>query len=176
MSVPIYLIGFRGSGKTTIGYMLSKHIKCIFKDTDNAIQEKYNKTISEIVHDYGWNKFRKIESKILKEVTKKDFKVIATGGGIILNKENRIFMRDNGKVFYLNVTSKVLKNRLLSDPKKTQRPLLNTSSSSSFKEDFIKEIYLLLPKRNFLYEKTAHFIINAVYTPDVIIKNILKLL
>lgn len=165
MSSVIYLIGFRGSGKTTIGSILSKKIKYIFNDTDYLIQKKYKNTISEIVNNYGWNKFRQIESKILQESTK-NAKVIATGGGIILNKENCIFMRSNGKIFYLQVSPKILQLRLLSDPKKHQRPSLSSLSKD--------DVSYILPKRILLYEKTAHVIINANNNSNMIVKDILK--
>lgn len=167
----IYLIGFRGCGKTTIGHILSKKILYNFKDMDLIIQEKYKKTIRDIVKNDGWDKFRKIESNILKKISKKNNQIVSTGGGIILNKSNCIIMQMTGIIFYLNVTEKTLKLRLKLDPKIDQRPKL-VKSNIYEKKEMIK----ILLERKILYKKVAHKIINAEKSPNEIIKNILLLL
>lgn len=168
----IYLIGFRGSGKTTIGYNLSKKLNCKFYDTDDLIQKKYKKTIFKIVKEYGWNFFRKVESKILHNIKTFSKVVIATGGGIILNQKNCIFMRSYGKIFYLKVPLKILQSRLISDPKEEQRPLLNYSC----KQSIIEEMDIIFSKRVSLYEQTANFTIKATDHPDLIVNKIVNLL
>lgn len=151
----IYLIGFRGSGKTTIGKILSKKLKYNFSDTDFILEKKYNSTISKIIKNKGWEYFRKIECHILKKVS--NFRnVISTGGGIILKEENIKFMRNHGKIFFLNVKLKTLVERLSIDPKKTQRPKIIQQKISLFEETKI-----ILSNRLNLYKKASHIIINA---------------
>lgn len=165
----IYIIGFRGCGKTTIGYILSKKLKYKFKDTDELIQKNYNTTISNLVNTEGWEKFRKIESEILRNTAEKNT-IVSTGGGIILNKNNITFMRKKGVVFYLFATVEILKMRLLKDFKKNldQRPNLTNYKSID------DEIDQVLKNRLNVYKKTAHFTINANQSPKKIVQQILK--
>lgn len=166
----IYIIGFRGCGKTTIGYLLSKELNFFFKDTDDIIQKDYNTTISNLVHTQGWEKFRKIESQILNKITEPN-SIISTGGGIVLDKNNIIFMRKKGMVFYLSATLKLLKKRLLNDYKINidQRPNLTNKYTSIH-----DEIDQVLPIRLNLYQKAAHFIINSDNFPKKIVQKILQ--
>lgn len=169
MSSIIYLIGFRGSGKTTIGNILSNKLNYVFNDIDYLIQKKYKQSIYDIVKKHGWEKFREIESNLLRQVTT-SFKVISTGGGIILNKKNCSFMQSNGKIFYLHVKDQILENRLTNDLKKEQRPPLIYKNNS-----INQEISILLPKRMKIYKKIAHFVIdNNLNSPDKAVELILN--
>lgn len=113
-----YLIGMMGSGKTTIGNLLSKELDHNFFDIDQIIEKNYKTTISNFFEIYGEKKFREIESSILKKL---NGGIISCGGGIILNNDNISFMKDNGICILLKASTNTLKSRLNGN---NSRPLL----------------------------------------------------
>jgi shikimate kinase len=117
----IYLTGFMGSGKTTIGKLLSEKLSLPVIDTDQVIEEKLNKTIREVFETEGENKFREYEHKFLKLMPTENT-IVTTGGGIILRKENRDWMRQSGLVIYLHCDPEEILKRLADDQ---TRPLLD---------------------------------------------------
>lgn len=119
----IYLTGFMGTGKTTIGKKLSEKLSLPMIDTDKRIIERTGKSISSIFESEGEESFRNYESEVLQELATNDI-VISTGGGIILREENRIYMKENGLVIHLDCDFNVLVNRLKqSSISKEMRPL-----------------------------------------------------
>ena len=121
MTQPIFLIGPRGCGKTTVGHARARHFQ--FSDTDHRLQAHEQRTVAEIVQAEGWARFRELETLSLKAVTLPNT-VIATGGGIVLAEGNRRFMRENGVVIYLQASVSALIDRLEAYPKAEQRPTL----------------------------------------------------
>lgn len=111
-----------GSGKSTLGQRLAERLKMPFIDLDHYIEEKSLLYIDEIFQMYGEEKFREIETQSLKEVIDKEA-VIATGGGIVMKKENKSLM--HGLVIYIDTPIEVIENRLKSS---YQRPLLEDTS------------------------------------------------
>ena len=105
----VVLTGFMGVGKSTIGKLLSEKLGFGFCDTDKEIEKNSNMSISEIFEKYGETKFREIETKVIKEIAKKQNLIIATGGGAILKKENVDALKQNGKLFFLDRDLKKLK-------------------------------------------------------------------
>ena len=143
----IYLIGLMGSGKTTLGKILSKKLDKNFYDSDHVIEEKLGVDVPMIFEYEGEAGFREREKDSLKELVSKKNIVLATGGGIILSKSNRDLLSENGIVIYLKSNQKDLIKRMKND--KT-RPLL--------KEGNIEEIIKKLCKeREPLYEEIADF-------------------
>ncbi len=98
----LVLIGMPTSGKTTIGKTLSEELGREFIDSDEEIVEKIGMSISEFFEKNGEAEFRKIEAQVIKEIALKQGAVIATGGGVILNKRNIELLKMNGKVIFLN--------------------------------------------------------------------------
>lgn len=98
----LVLIGMPTSGKTTIGKILSEELGREFIDSDEEIVEKIGMSISEFFKKNGEAEFRKIEAQVIKEIALKQGAVIATGGGVILNKRNIELLKMNGKVIFLN--------------------------------------------------------------------------
>ena len=98
----LVLIGMPTSGKTTIGKTLSEELGRDFIDSDEEIVEKIGMSISEFFEKNGEAEFRKIEAQVIKEIALKQGAVIATGGGVILNKRNIELLKMNGKVIFLN--------------------------------------------------------------------------
>ncbi len=151
----IFLIGYRGSGKTAVGNSLSDIIEWPFIDTDFKVVEEEGMTISEIVDKKGWDYFREKESAVLKKVCAQDKQIVATGGGVILNEENVINMKNNGKIVWLKVNFATVKNRILIDSKtKDFRPSLTAKEL----DEEIKETLLL---RKPYYEKAMDFYIDT---------------
>ncbi len=98
----IVLIGMPGCGKSAIGKIVANEIGFEFIDTDEEIFKLIGKTPSEIINESGEKAFRDIESSVIFEVCKKQGRVIATGGGAVLRKENVDFLKFNGKIYFLD--------------------------------------------------------------------------
>jgi len=151
----IFLIGHRGSGKTTVGSSLSDIIGWPFIDTDFQLVEQLGMSILEIVDKKGWDFFRKKETAILKKICNHDNQIVATGGGIVLNKENRANMKKSGKIIWLKATFSTVKKRMLHDYKtKDFRPSLTSKKV----DEEIKETLLF---RKPYYKKTMDFSIDT---------------
>ncbi|MBM7646349.1 shikimate kinase [Scopulibacillus daqui] len=123
----IYLTGFMGAGKTTIGKKLGEELSMTVVDTDKMIEEICQKKISDIFKEDGEVRFREYESRILKSLSLKHA-IVTTGGGIINSQENRRFMKENGIVIYLHCDPKVILRRLRDD---TTRPLLEKNKDKT---------------------------------------------
>ena len=108
-----------GAGKSTIGKLLSNNMKISFVDTDEEVEKHFNMPINNIFDKYGEEGFREIESLILEKSTDS---IVACGGGIVLKKKNRDFIKENGKCLLLLSKINVLADRLSSE---NNRPLLN---------------------------------------------------
>ena len=133
----IYLIGMPGCGKSTLGKLLSKKLNYEFIDMDNYIEKNACMFIDEIFDSYGEDYFRQLETNTLHEFLSLDNVVIATGGGVIKNKNNKELM--DGKCIFLDVDLKELEKRLESSS--IVRPLLKE-----------KSVYTLYNERKDLYD------------------------
>ena len=140
----IILIGMPGCGKTAIGKQIAIHLTMGFVDTDEMVVKKCGKAIKEIFSEHSEAYFREKESKVLKEACERQNTVIATGGGIILSKENRALMKKSGTVFYINRPLDLI----LRDIEIANRPLL-----ANGKEKLIE----IFNTREHLYQGTAKF-------------------
>ncbi|MFD2759399.1 shikimate kinase [Lentibacillus juripiscarius] len=114
----IYLIGFMGTGKSTVGEMLSDKLFIPFMDTDQMVVDEYG-PIAAIFREKGEETFRMHEAEMLKR-TPESGCIVSTGGGIVERKENVEFMQRNGTVIHLNASMKEITSRLGDDP---NRPL-----------------------------------------------------
>ena len=115
----IVLTGMPGSGKSTIGKLL-KIENYTFVDTDEEIQKECGCTIKELIQTKGEPYFRDLETKVIKEVSSKNCQIISTGGGAILKNENVDYLKQNGKIFFINAALERLcatEDRPLSDTK-----------------------------------------------------------
>jgi len=114
----IYLIGMMGSGKSTVGKILAEKMELLFIDLDSEIEKTGGKSVSEIFNQDGEDHFRKLESEELKQYSES---VVACGGGIILDEENRKYINENGVAVLLTASMDELFKRL-SDS--NNRPIL----------------------------------------------------
>ncbi|WKY47126.1 shikimate kinase [Eubacteriaceae bacterium ES3] len=119
---PIALIGFMGTGKSSIGPLLAQKLNYQFIDTDTYIEEKAGKKISAIFADQGEAAFRQLETSALEELLEKENLVIATGGGIILKENNRELLQNNTFLVSLKASADTIFERTRTD---NSRPLLN---------------------------------------------------
>ena len=166
MKKNIVLIGMMGCGKSTIGRSLSKILKINFVDTDKLIEKKIGLKIKGIFKKYGEDYFRKIEKKtIIKLLLKKDFCVIALGGGSLLNKDVRKMIFKKTISIWLNTKKKLILKRC---KRSNERPLLTID-----KNDNNKIITNLLKIRKPLYSK-ADIMIRSNKNQKEISKQILK--
>ncbi|MBM7604670.1 shikimate kinase [Metabacillus crassostreae] len=122
----IYLTGFMGAGKTTIGEELAKQLQLPVIDTDQQIERTLNKSIREIFEQHGEQYFRNQETCILKELPTTDT-IITTGGGIVINSENREWMKKNGQVVLLNADLDTIYERVHKDP---NRPIASKKNKA----------------------------------------------
>ena len=168
MTQPIFLIGPRGCGKTTVGHALARARHFQFSDTDHRLQAHEQRTVAEIVQAEGWARFRELETLSLKAVTLPNT-VIATGGGIVLAEGNRQFMRENGVVIYLQAAVSALIARREASPKAEQRPTLTGKPVR-------EEVGEVLAQREALYRDAAHHIVDATASPDRVVEQIMSML
>ncbi len=111
----VVLIGYRGSGKSTVGRLLAERLGFAFVDTDGLIEQRTGLTIREIFADQAEEGFRNLETQVILEVAGQDRQVISTGGGAVLRDENIQALRQSGKLVYLTASPDVLWARIFAD-------------------------------------------------------------
>lgn len=123
----VVLIGFRGSGKSTVGRLLGERLRRDFIDCDDFIEKRTQLTIREIFERHGESHFRALESEAIAELSKLDGKIVATGGGAVLKYQNmQVFKRAGGRVFFLQVSPETAYERIQADPAtRSRRPALS---------------------------------------------------
>lgn len=148
----IVLIGFMGSGKTTVGIRLSYHLRKSIEDTDKLIERREKRTIRDIFDRDGEECFRKLETELLREaVVKMKNQIVSVGGGTPVKEENRELLKQLGTVIYFRVKPETVCDRLKND---TTRPLLQC-------ENPLERITALMEQRKEAYESCADIIIDV---------------
>lgn len=147
----IFLIGFMGSGKSTIAKLLSKETSRELVEMDETIEAEENMTINEIFEKYGETYFRDLESQLIERIAQKGGAVVSCGGGAVLREENIENMKKNGKIIYLSATPETIYERVRFS---TNRPLLNGNMN-------VEYISQLMQKRLPMYENAADEIIDV---------------
>lgn len=150
----IVLIGYRGSGKTTVGKLLAEEEDAGYIDTDELIVHMAGRSIAEIFAAEGEAGFRTREAAALKLAMAKPNRVISVGGGAIESKDNRNRMRGYGTVVWLEAPPEVLWERIQADPASAgQRPNLTSGG--------LEEVREVLARRAPLYAEAAHIVVRA---------------
>jgi shikimate kinase len=148
----IYLIGYRGAGKTAVGRCLSIALSRPFCDMDEELARRFAGTIREFVARHGWPAFRREEKALLREIARRRGWVVSTGGGSVLDAENVSAMHRSGRVVWLRADTKTLQERLQADAgTPDNRPAL----CSSLPPD--AEIRSILSERTPLYRQAMDF-------------------
>lgn len=161
----IILVGYRATGKTTIGKLLADALSYKFIDMDKTIESRENSIISEMVQKNGWGYFREKEKSLLSElINQKTSLVIATGGGAILHQELWPKVMTAGMVVWLDADKETICQRLAGDTKTaTQRPSLTDSGTE-------QEVTSVLAQREPLYKAGSHLAVNTGSTimPEIV--------
>jgi shikimate kinase len=155
MNTRIFLIGFMGSGKSTLGLKLANLIGYQFMDMDNLIEETAEMSVPEIFSEHGEAVFRKWEHDILLELCSREKLVIATGGGAPCHSQLMDTMNANGTTIYIQLPPEALKDRLINS--RTERPLIRGKSETELL-DFING---LMGKREKFYGQ-AELIVSGI--------------
>jgi shikimate kinase len=134
----IFLIGFMGSGKTTIGRRLAERIGFDFVDTDRFIEMQQGLTISEIFARHGDAAFREMERNLLLELQNLDYAVLSTGGGLPCYGDNMDMMLASGKVLYLRTSPQALTHRLFYS--RTERPLITGKTEKELQQYIVEKL------------------------------------
>tara|TARA_R110002111_G_scaffold168038_2_gene233953 strand:- start:58422 stop:58949 length:528 start_codon:yes stop_codon:yes gene_type:complete len=146
----ITLIGYRGSGKSSVAAPLAERRGFTWLDADDEIERVAGKSIAQIFAEEGETYFRQIERTVMQNLLQRDKLIIAAGGGAILNAETRREMRDAGPVIWLKANVAALELRISQDTTTTsRRPALTASASQR------EEIQNLLDQREPLYRECA---------------------
>jgi shikimate kinase len=142
-----------GSGKSTVGRHVARHLDLPFVDTDHVIEQRIGCSIRDYFETQGEPAFRDVEQAVIDEVTRLDGHVVATGGGAVLREANRHTLHSRTTVVYLRSTPEDLARRLRHD---THRPLLQQGRA-----DPLRRLRALFQERDPLYRRTAHFVIET---------------
>ena len=147
----IFIVGPMGSGKSTVGKIISSELFLNFFDTDEEIESRTGASIDWIFDLEGEEGFRKRESQILEEMVQQNSIVLSTGGGIILSEPNRELLSSRGTVFYLATP---IETQLERTSKDKDRPLLKNGDPGKI----LKELHIA---RENLYEEVSDYVVNT---------------
>ena len=150
----VFLVGFMGSGKSSLGTKLAARLDLTFIDLDVLIETQENQTISQIFSQKGEGYFREMEQKCLFSLSAEVNTVVSLGGGAACNDAGWNFIKENGLVIYVKESPEILFGRLRK--LKSNRPLisaLNDEQLKAFIEEKLKERSLFYEKADFIYEK-----------------------
>jgi shikimate kinase len=151
----IVLIGYRCSGKTEVGKILASELGRDFFDTDSLIEKNMGCSIESIVSSRGWDHLREIEKGVIREVSGKDNLVVATGGGVVMDRENVEELKRNGWIVWLNGTAAAFKKRMDRDQRSGKmRPSLTGEAP-------LEEIDRVLTVRTPFYEEAYDRVVDT---------------
>ena len=145
----IYLIGFMGAGKSRLGQTINRIYRLETIDTDRAIEKKEGLSVREIFESRGREYFMEREVRLMKKLSGRKGIVVSTGGGTVLQEENREIMKA-GKVIYIRTPFEEILKRV---KRRKTRPMIDGKSD--------EEIYELMKAREKIYENTADYIIDT---------------
>jgi shikimate kinase len=164
----IFLIGYRGTGKSTVARLVAERLGWNWLDADHVLETRFSQSIAEIFAREGESGFREKEEIIVADLCRLQAHVIATGGGVILRAANRERLKESGRVIWLTADADTIWQRLQSDPStKQRRPELTVGGRAEIEE--------LLQTREPLYRASAEWTVSTVNkTPEEIAGAILE--
>lgn len=166
----VYLSGFMGSGKTTVGPRLAARLGQPFLDLDRLIQVHEGRSIAEIFEEDGEDAFRELESAALRRTSETEDLVVALGGGAVVSDENRQFVKENGLLVYLEVDAETVLERVGDEAE--ERPLLQDESGTPLDRTQMQtRIEQMLDTRESSYAD-AHVTVDATQSVSAIVRAI----
>jgi len=151
----VILMGYRGTGKSSVGEKLSQVLHLPFYDTDTLIEKLAGKTIQEMVGERGWGVFREREREVIKSLATTIESVIATGGGAVMDQENVDVLKKNGVLIWLTANVDAIIERMRADADSVKRrPPLS-------RDDFLQETVKVLEERIPVYRRLADFSVDT---------------
>jgi len=151
----IYLIGYRGTGKTTVAQFLAQRIRWRWVDADVELEQRVGMTIADLFSKEGEQVFRDWETRVLADLAQQNQLIVATGGGVLLREENRQTIKGSGKTVWLKATPETIYKRLHTDETtQSRRPNLT-------KDGGLREIEKLLEQRTPIYRDCADWEIDT---------------
>jgi shikimate kinase len=152
----VFLIGYRGCGKTTVARLVANELGWPWVDADDLVESRAGKTIKQIFADAGEKAFRDLESAVVAELAAGDRQVVALGGGAILRERNRqALLAAQGLIVWLQASPETLYDRIVADPATTERRPNLTAQGG------VAEIRTLLDERTPLYRLCAGLVVDA---------------
>lgn len=154
VSENVFLIGYRGTGKSTVAQLLAARLGWEAVDADAVLEARVGRSIRHIFLEDGEAKFRRLEAAVLKRLCRRQHQVVATGGGVVLRPGNRRRLREAGGVVWLFANAKTIWRRLQTDPSTAERrPDLTVGGLAEIKE--------MLQVREPLYRACANLAVNT---------------
>jgi shikimate kinase len=151
----ILLIGYRGTGKSTVARLVAERLDWPWLDADVELESRARKSIAAIFREDSEQAFRDLESQVLADLVRLDEHVLALGGGVVVRPENREVIKKAGTVVWLTADAETIQSRVAGDPTTaSRRPNLTTSGG-------IDEIRALLREREPLYRECATLVIDT---------------
>ena len=151
----IVLIGYRCSGKTTVGELLARDMARGFVDMDRLIEKGAMRSIRSYVLEKGWEHFRTLEKGVVFGLADSDNLVIATGGGVVTDRDNLRSLRRNGWIVWLKTSASIIKGRMEGENASSEsRPALTGT-------DAIEEIEQILTERAGFYARASDYVVDT---------------
>ena len=147
----IVLVGFMGTGKTSIGKRLATQLRMPYVDTDDIIEQDSGRRISDIFAEDGETAFRELESEAVRKASKLDNHIISTGGGVVLKETNMVELKRNGIIFCLTATAEEIYQRVRHQ---SHRPLLQTPDPLGKIKSMLEERHPYYAKADYMVETT----------------------
>jgi len=165
---PIFLVGYMGSGKSTVGRLLAENLHFQFIDLDAWIENRFHKTIRDLFAEYGEAQFREIEHRSLEELADFQDVVVATGGGAACYHQNMEWMNAHGITIYLAASVETLVGRLVTA--KSKRPLVSEKSDADLAVFITESLHRREP-----FYRQAHLVVDSTSEPaEVLTARIVK--
>ncbi len=147
--MPIALIGYRGTGKTTVAQLLAEQLNYDWIDADVEVERRAGKSIAAIFEDAGEQAFRDLEAEVVADLCQRERTILALGGGAVLREANRVCLRKCRQTIWLRASAEVIADRLAADPTTAdRRPNLTNRGGRH-------EIEQLLAERESIYRACA---------------------
>jgi len=162
------LIGYRGTGKSTVAALLARRLGCDWQDADAVLEERLACTIAALVQGRGEPVFRDAEAELLEELLRSGAGVLSTGGGVVLRPANRLLLRRLGRpVVWLTASADVVRGRLAADPTtRERRPALSGG-------DPLDEVAAALVAREPLYRECADVVFDTgAEGPEAVVERV----